>query len=90
MNTTLTIKTQRGLRDEARRTAEELGVPLTTVVNALLRQFVRERELTVAADPRPTRAKIALWEKISEQMDKGKGVQTLTDIEDLLADLRLP
>lgn len=89
MNTTLTIKTEKKLRDEAKRTAEELGVPLTTVVNALLRQFVREKELLVSIEPKPTRAKLALWEKISREMDKGKRIKSFGKVEDLLKDLRL-
>jgi addiction module RelB/DinJ family antitoxin len=49
MNTTLTIKTDKKLRDAAKKTANELGVPLGTVVNALMRQFVRDREVTLSA-----------------------------------------
>lgn len=45
-STTLTVKTDKKLRDAARKTARELGLPLTTVVNAMLKQFVREGEVT--------------------------------------------
>ncbi len=50
MNTTLTIKTPKKLRDDAKRTAETMGIPLTTVVNAMLMQFVRERRLVLEAE----------------------------------------
>jgi addiction module RelB/DinJ family antitoxin len=50
MNTTLTIKTPKKLRDEAKKTAEKIGVPLTTVVNAMLRQFVLDQEITLSAN----------------------------------------
>ncbi|HEX9722512.1 MAG TPA: type II toxin-antitoxin system RelB/DinJ family antitoxin [Candidatus Paceibacterota bacterium] len=49
MNTTLTIKTDKKLRDQAKKTAGELGVPLGTVLNALMRQFVRDKEVTLSA-----------------------------------------
>lgn len=49
MNTTLTIKTDKKLRDEAKKTAGVLGVPLGTVLNALMRQFVRDKEITLSA-----------------------------------------
>jgi len=42
MDTTLTIKTPKKLRDEAKKTAGKLGIPLTTVINAMLAQFVRK------------------------------------------------
>ncbi len=92
MNTTLTFKTEKKLRNDAKRTADELGVPLTTVINAMLRQFVREKELTVSIDPKPTKAKLALWEKISLEMDKETEKDTLpsfTNVKELIADLKL-
>ena len=50
MDTTLTIKMEKKLRDEAKKTAKELGIPLTTVVNAMVRQFVRDRRLVLEAE----------------------------------------
>ena len=47
MNTTLTIKTPKKLRDEAKRVASSLGVPLTIAVNAMLRRFVRDKVLVL-------------------------------------------
>ena len=70
MSTTLLIKLDKGLREEAKRTAQELGIPLTTVVAAYLKQFVRERKITISLDPTPTKAKLALFERISREMDK--------------------
>ena len=49
MNTTLTIKTDKKLRNVATKTASDLGVPLGTVINAMIRQFVRDREITLSA-----------------------------------------
>ncbi len=49
MKTTLTIKTDKELRDKAKKTAKELGVPLSTVMNAMLKQFVREKQITFSA-----------------------------------------
>ena len=46
-NTTLTVKTDKKLRNEAKKVAKELGVPLTVAVNAMLRQFVRDRRLVL-------------------------------------------
>ncbi len=49
-HTTLTIKTPRKLRDEAKKTAQEIGVPLTTVVNSMLKQFVRDQRLVLEVE----------------------------------------
>lgn len=49
--TILNIKTDKKLKAEAQNLAEELGVSLTAVVNAMLKQFVREKEIVLTANP---------------------------------------
>jgi len=54
-HTILNIKTDKKLKAKAKKVSEELGVPLSTIVNAFLRKFVREKEITLSANPlRPT------------------------------------
>lgn len=54
-HTILNIKTDKKLKEEARKVSGELGLPLSTVVNAFLRQFVRDKEITFSANNyRPT------------------------------------
>jgi len=69
MNTTLTIKTPKKLRNDVKKTADRLGLPVTTIVNALLLQFVRDENITLSLKPRPE--KMAEWKNISEEMDAG-------------------
>ena len=52
--TILNIKTDKNLKSAAQETAKELGIPLTTAVNAFLRQFVRDRELIISASFKPS------------------------------------
>lgn len=86
MNTTITIKTEKKLRDKAKRTAKELGIPLTTAMNAMLRQFVRDRSITVSLEPKIRPEKLAEWEKISEEMDRSEGITgRFSNIKDLTA-----
>ena len=47
--TILNVKTDKNLKKAAQETAEELGVPLSTAINAFLKQFVREKELVLSA-----------------------------------------
>ncbi|MEK7170026.1 MAG: hypothetical protein AAB767_01935 [Patescibacteria group bacterium] len=89
MNTTLTVKINRQLRDDAKRAAEGLGLPLTTVVTALMRQFVRDKEVVVSAELKPTRAKIALWRRISLEMNAEKNQPKFYNAADLFKDLGL-
>ena len=47
----LNIKTDRDVKDQAKRISHELGVPLSVVVNAYLKEFVRERAVRIALEP---------------------------------------
>ncbi|MDP2630999.1 MAG: hypothetical protein Q8P56_06380 [Candidatus Uhrbacteria bacterium] len=77
MNTTLTIKTPKKLRDEAKKTAGEIGVPLTTVVNAMLRQFVLERRLVLEAEcPFPSHTPNAETRRAIKEIREGKNLET--------------
>lgn len=90
MNTTILLKTDKVLKNEASRVAKELGVSLTTVINAYLRQFVRDRQIVISLNPMLKKEKIALYEKISAEMDKEmKTAKHYTNARDLIADLKL-
>jgi|SRR3989344_145811 len=85
MNTTLTIKMEKKLRDDAKKTAQMLGVPLTTVMNAMLRQFVREQMVTLSTYPRIRPEKIAEWNKVGDDMDAHPEKYKSYDVEEFLA-----
>ncbi len=50
--TIINIKVNKTLKLDAQDLADEIGVPLTTVITASLKEFVRSRSLTVSAFPR--------------------------------------
>jgi hypothetical protein len=52
-STTITIKTEKKLRDAAKRTAKKLGIPLSTVINAQLAQFVTTAVSKCRSRPAP-------------------------------------
>ena len=84
--TTITFKTEKKLRDAAKRTATKLGIPLTTVMNVQLAQFVSEGRFEVSLTPRPE--KVREWERMSEEMDEHPERFHVSSIEDFIADLR--
>lgn len=89
MNTTITIKTNKTLRDQAKMVAEKLGIPLTTIINAYLGEFVRERSFAISLEPEPTKKKLNLWRNISKNLDSNKNTKTWNDIETLISHLKL-
>ena len=50
--TIINVKVSKALKQDAQALADEIGVPLTTVITASLKEFVRSRSLTVSAFPR--------------------------------------
>ena len=55
MKTVLTVKTDKSLKLQAQKTAEEFGIPLGTILNAFLRQFVRNKEISLDISYQPTK-----------------------------------
>lgn len=74
-HTILNVKTDKKLKEEAKKVSAELGVPLSTVVNAFLKQFVRDKEITFSANqyrPTPYLEKILIEAK--RELEAGEGV----------------
>ncbi len=51
----LNIKIDAKLKSQAKKTAEEMGIPLGTIISALIRQFAREKEITLSVADKPSR-----------------------------------
>jgi len=50
----INIKADRDVKEKAQRLARDLGLPLSTVINAYLKQFIRNKEVYFSAVPRMT------------------------------------
>ncbi len=76
MHTILNIKTDKKLKADAQKVAGELGVPLSTVMNAFLKQFVRDKEITFSANQhRPTPYLVGLIEEARNEYETGRLVK---------------
>lgn len=51
MKTLLNIKVDKVEKEKAKQIAAQMGVPLSTIINAQLREFIRTREFSVSLDP---------------------------------------
>jgi len=50
MKTILNIKVDKDEKEQAKQIAAQMGLPLSTIVNAHLREFIRTREFSVSLD----------------------------------------
>ncbi|MCL5782093.1 MAG: hypothetical protein M1459_01905 [Patescibacteria group bacterium] len=89
MYTTLTIKMPKTIRSEAKALADDLGLSLSTVINAFLRQFIKEQKFSVSAEKMPSKRSIALMEQISAEMDKDPNPKRFTNAEELFRHLKI-
>lgn len=54
MKTSINIKADSEVKESAQKVARDLGIPLSVVINALLKEFVRNRSFAVSSVPRMT------------------------------------
>ena len=54
MKTIINIKADKKIKEQAQQVARDLGLPLSTVINAYLMQFIRNKEVHLSAAPRMT------------------------------------
>lgn len=52
MKTILNVKVDKEEKEKAKQIAAQMGVPLSTIINAHLREFIRTREFSVKLEPR--------------------------------------
>ena len=70
--TIINIKTEKTLKRAAQETAGEIGIPLGTIMNALLKQFVRDREVVVSSSLRPSRYLCEVFAEAEREFEGGK------------------
>lgn len=84
MKTIINIKTDKALKEQAKRVAYELGISLSAVVNESLRQMVKNREVRFSAIPRMTPELEVLLSKVEKDIKKGKNISPVfTSAEDM-------
>lgn len=87
--TILNIKTDKKLKADAQKVAGELGVPLSTVMNAFLKQFVRDKEITLSANQyRPTPYLESILEQAKVEYEAGDFVGPFKTGGDFIAHLK--
>lgn len=92
MNTTsLHVKIENNIKEQAQKTASELGLSLSAVVKVLLKQFIRTRQLSVGLSEEPTEYFRQLMKEADEDERTGRvtsfnsGKEALSYIDSLIA-----
>ena len=51
MKTVLNVKTDKEVKRKAQEIAKEIGLPLSMIVNAYLKEFIEQRRVTFSVEP---------------------------------------
>jgi antitoxin component of RelBE/YafQ-DinJ toxin-antitoxin module len=73
MDTTMLIKTNKVLKQRAQKLAKEMGLPLGTLVNNYLRNFIIDRQAVFNA-PMPNKKTIRAIEEARRDIKLGKNL----------------
>lgn len=76
-NTSINIKTEKQVKDRANKVAHELGVPLSTVLNAYLRHFIREKDIHFSLAPQMTPELTKIVEEARIDYKKGINISPI-------------
>ncbi len=74
MKVIINIKTEKEVKENAQRLAKELGLSLSDVLNASLRNFIRTREVYFSHTPRMTEELENLIEKTEKDIALNKNM----------------
>lgn len=88
--TVLNVKIDKELKRQAQAVAKDLGLPVSTLVSASLKDIVRRRSITISDDDLPIRPEIeAELLRLSAEARQGIGVSpSFTNAQDAIAWLR--
>jgi antitoxin component of RelBE/YafQ-DinJ toxin-antitoxin module len=82
------IKTNKALKQRAQKLAKEMGLPLGTLVNNYLKEFVIERQVTFYA-PIPNKKTISAIEEARNDYKAGKNISgPFNTAEEFIAHLK--
>lgn len=93
MNTTvINIKTDKNLKKDAQRLAKNFGLPLSTIVNTYLREFVREKRIVFSEPPTPNIKTGKIIDKAIADIKAGKNLvgpfETVKDMDQFLDSIK--
>lgn len=70
----INIKADKEVKEEAQKIAKDLGLPLSGVINAFLKDFIRSKSISFSIIPKMTPALETLLSGIENDIKKGKNL----------------
>ena len=91
MQTVIHIKADKEVKENAAKVARDLGLNLSDVINASLRNFIRTREIYFSHTPRMTPELEKLLDKVEADIKKERNLSTrFRSVEESIDWLKAP
>ena len=89
MKTVINIKADKDIKEKASRTAKQMGLPLSTIMNAFLRQFVEQKSVTFSVPFKPSKWLERVLEEAGKDFKAGKNISgPFYSAEEMMKSLR--
>ena len=86
--TVISVRVAKSTKEAAQEVAAEMGIPLSTLINAYLMKFIVERRVEFIAPPEKMTPHLEkLLKKIEKEKRQGKVSKVYTDVDEFFADL---
>jgi addiction module RelB/DinJ family antitoxin len=86
--TLISVKIDKSLKKAAQDLVEEIGIPLGTLINIFLKQFVRNKEVIFSVTYKPTPYLMKIIEEAEKELAGGKVPPPVSSVEELVKELR--
>lgn len=77
--TTINIKADKDIKEKAQKTARDLGLPLSTIINAYLVQFIRTKEVHFYLEGELKSSVVQRLNKLTREARAGKNISKSFD-----------
>lgn len=78
----INFKVDKDVKEEAQKLARDLGVPLSTIINAQIKQMLRSRTVTLTTDLKPTPYLEKILIQAEEDIKVGRNMSPVFDTAD--------
>lgn len=74
MKTVINLKTDVDVKRQAQEVAKQLGIPLSTVINAYLKEFIIAKEFKISLSPIPSESLKKALREVDKDIVDGKNM----------------
>ena len=88
MNTVISVKIDKDLKEAAQEVAKSIGIPLSTLINTYLRQVVATRRVELYAPEQMTSKLEGLIAEVESEIERGEVSKSYDNATDFIKALK--